>query len=126
MNNKIKNLVISVGGNALSNDPKKDAVLLEPIAKIIVNNVKNGINVLLTTGNGPQSGELFDIINDANKTNSKHLLMKLDEANAMSQGYIGFHVMKAIYNELLANNLENKYSINCLETLTIVDENDVA
>jgi carbamate kinase len=119
-----KTIVISVGGNALSNDPKKDAVLLAPVSKLIVQLYKKGYKILLTTGNGPQSGEIFNIICDANKQNAKHLLLPLDEANSMSQSYIGYHVNKSLMSEMIKNKLEP--NVCCLQTLTLVNEKDPA
>jgi carbamate kinase len=120
----MKRIVISVGGNALSLDPQKDSKLLEPIAKLIVKLYDEGYQILLTTGNGPQSGEIFNSFVDANKFDQKHISYKLDEANAMSQGYIGYHVLKALENESLKSKI--KIDTACLNTLTIVDEHDKA
>ncbi|GMO14547.1 MAG: carbamate kinase [Mycoplasmoidaceae bacterium] len=117
---KKQKIVISVGGNALSNNPETDAKLLQPVADLIYKLYKQGNKILLTTGNGPQSGELYDCFNDANKYNSKHTALTLDEANAISQGYIGYHVMKSIKNKFSGLDAP----IACLQTLTIVDEKD--
>ncbi|MDR0857366.1 MAG: carbamate kinase [Mycoplasmataceae bacterium] len=117
-------IVISIGGNALSNNPITDAELLKPVAKLVVEQYKKGNNILLTTGNGPQCGEIYDIFTDANKYNSKHNALSLDEINAITQSYIGYHVIKAVTNELLSNSLPQ--NIACVETIAVVDEKDEA
>ncbi|GHU53020.1 carbamate kinase [Bacilli bacterium] len=115
-------IVISIGGNALSLNPRDDAVLLKPVAKLIVSLFKEGNKILLTAGNGPQSGELLECFVDANKQNSHHNILPLDEVDAISQGYIGYHVNKAIEADALNSNV--KINTACISTLTIVDEND--
>ncbi|MDR2821688.1 MAG: carbamate kinase, partial [Mycoplasmataceae bacterium] len=70
-------IVISIGGNALSNDPAKDAKLLQPVSDLIYKLYKQGHKILLTTGNGPQTGEIYDIFTAANKFNKKHLALPL-------------------------------------------------
>ncbi|MDR2821404.1 MAG: carbamate kinase, partial [Mycoplasmataceae bacterium] len=83
---------------------------------------KQGHKILLTTGNGPQTGEIYDIFTAANKFNKKHLALPLDEVNAISQSYIGYHVIKSLKNKFPQKNAP----IACLETLTLVDEKDKA
>ena len=52
-------IVIALGGNALWSNPSDQLIKLEKVAKIIVNLIKEGNQVVLTHGNGPQVGWLI-------------------------------------------------------------------
>ena len=52
-------IVIALGGNALGKDPNEQLDLLENVAKIIVDLIKQGNQIVLTHGNGPQVGQIL-------------------------------------------------------------------
>ena len=56
---KMSKIVIALGGNALGKNPEEQIKLLEHVAKIIVNLVKEGNKIVLTHGNGPQVGQIL-------------------------------------------------------------------
>ena len=70
-------IVIALGGNALGKTPEEQLELLEGVAKIIVSLVKEGNQIVLTHGNGPQVGQILlamnyavsDVINQINCDN---------------------------------------------------------
>ncbi|MFW5864994.1 MAG: carbamate kinase [Candidatus Izemoplasmataceae bacterium] len=110
--------VISLGGNALGNNPEEQKALLKDVAKPIVNLIKEGHEIIIVHGNGPQVGMINLAFTEA-KTTPK---MPFAECGAMSQGYIGFHLQNAITNELL--NQDIKKHIGAIVTQVVVDEND--
>ena len=52
-------IVIALGGNALGKSPQEQLTLLKSVATTIVNLVKEGNQIVLTHGNGPQVGQIF-------------------------------------------------------------------
>ena len=51
-----KSVVIALGGNALGNTPQEQLKLVEGTAVHIVDMIAEGINVVVSHGNGPQVG----------------------------------------------------------------------
>ena len=49
-----KRVVVALGGNALGETPGEQLKLLENTSKNLAHMVKEGINVVVTHGNGPQ------------------------------------------------------------------------
>jgi carbamate kinase len=113
-------IVVSLGGNALGKNPQEQKELLIDIAVHIVELIKDGHEIVIAHGNGPQVG----MINLAFSESSSTPNMPFPECGAMSQGYIGYHLQNAIGNELSKQNI-NK-SIAAIVTQVIVDENDSA
>ena len=85
-------IVIALGGNALGKTPQEQHDLLETTAKHIVDLVESGNEVVVTHGNGPQVGMIYNAMKEAN--------MPFPESGAMSQGYIGYQLQQALKDEL--------------------------
>ena len=117
-------IVIALGGNALGNNPVEQQALVKVPAQKIVNLIKMGHQVIVGHGNGPQVGMIFNGFSDAKKVNPTSPTIPFAEAGAMSQGYIGYHLLNAINNELIKQNL-NHQALYFLSQ-TIVDHNDPA
>lgn len=117
-------IVIALGGNALGNNPEEQKELVKIPAKKIVSLLKLGHDVVIGHGNGPQVGMIFNAFADAKKSNDKTPLIPFAEAGGMSQGYIGYHMLTAIANELKKENISK--DVVYLLTETIVDPNDIA
>lgn len=113
-------ILIALGGNALGKSPSEQLELVKRVSSIIVSLVEMGNEVVITHGNGPQVG----MINLAFDNNSLGFSMPFAECNAMSEGYIGYHLQQSITNELKKRSI-NK---NCVSVITqvIVDKNDNA
>ena len=113
-------ILIALGGNALGKSPSEQLELVKGVSSVIVSLVEMGNEVVITHGNGPQVG----MINLAFDNDSLGFSMPFAECNAMSEGYIGYHLQQSITNEL------KKKSINksCVSVITqvIVDKNDKA
>lgn len=112
--------VVSLGGNALGKNPEEQKDLLKIVAKPIVELIKEGHEVVIAHGNGPQVGMINLSFSESASTPN----MPFPECGAMSQGYIGFHMQNAIGNELTTQKIDK--SIASLVTQVIVDENDEA
>ncbi len=113
-------IVVSLGGNALGKNPIEQKQLLIQVAKPIVELIKEGHEVVIAHGNGPQVGMINLAFSESNSTPN----MPFPECGAMSQGYIGYHMQNAIGNELTAQNIDK--TIASIVTQVIVDENDEA
>lgn len=109
--------VVSLGGNALGNTPEEQKELLKKVAKPIVCLLADNHEVVIVHGNGPQVG----LINLA-FTNDNVCDMPFAECGSMSQGYIGYHIQNAIYNELKTKNISR--NVVTVITQVLVDKND--
>ena len=114
-------ILIALGGNALGKTPSEQLELVKSVSSIIVSLVEMGNEIVITHGNGPQVG-MINLAFDNN--NSLGFSMPFAECNAMSEGYIGYHLQQSITNELKKRFI-NK---NCVSVITqvIVDKNDNA
>ena len=112
--------VVSLGGNALGKNAQEQKDLLKIVAKPIVELIKEGHEVVIAHGNGPQVGMINLAFSESNSTPN----MPFPECGAMSQGYIGFHMQNAIGNELTLQGIDK--SIASIVTQVIVDEHDEA
>lgn len=113
-------IVVSLGGNALGNNPEEQKQLLKTVAKSIVALIDEGHEVVIAHGNGPQVGMINLAFGESKSTPN----MPFPECGAMSQGYIGFHLQNAIGNELTRNQINR--TVASVVTQVIVDENDPA
>jgi carbamate kinase len=95
-----KNVVIALGGNALGNTPQEQLELVKKTAVHIVEMVAEGINVVISHGNGPQVGMINNAFAYAGAHDGKTPEMPFPECGAMSQGYIGYQLTQAILGEL--------------------------
>ena len=113
-------IVVSLGGNALGKNPQEQKELLKQVATPIVELIKEGHEVVIAHGNGPQVGMINLSFSESSSTPD----MPFPECGAMSQGYIGYHLQNAIGNELSKQNIDK--AIASIVTQVIVDENDPA
>ena len=93
-----KSVVIALGGNALGNTPQEQLELVKATAKNIVDMVEEGINVVVSHGNGPQVGMINLGMATAAEAKAIKSDMPFPECGAMSQGYIGYQLSQAILN----------------------------
>lgn len=122
-------MVLALGGNALQANPKDmtpQAQLraAEETAETIVKLIKEGYEIALSHGNGPQVGQIIKTYEEALKSNPDNVKMPLCECGAMSEGYIGYHMQNAVNNEL--RKLGINKTAGTIITQTIVDKNDKA
>ena len=100
-------IVVALGGNALGNNPKEQLEIVKSTAKNLVDLVEAGNEVIITHGNGPQVGMIFNAMAAVDPTTTEDD-MPFAECGAMSQGYIGYHLQQAMEAEFLARNMRRK------------------
>lgn len=118
-------IVVALGGNAiLSEDPSAQAQkqAVSQTAKELVNFVKNGDQLIITHGNGPQVGNL--LLQQSSADSPENPAMPLDTCGAMTQGSIGYWFQNAMREELLKNDIDK--DVMTIITQTIVAKDDPA
>ncbi|MDF9411255.1 carbamate kinase [Brevibacillus laterosporus] len=119
-------VVIALGGNAIL-QPKQQATYenqLENIQKsceVIARIVKQGYEVIITHGNGPQVGNILRQQDEAKEVVPP---FPLDVCSAESQGFIGYMMNQCLLNELQKLGLTN--SVVSMLTQTEVSKEDPA
>lgn len=117
-------IVIALGGNALGNSPEEQMKLLGNVAKIIAGLVKDGNQIVLTHGNGPQVGQIFLAMDYSANGEVKTPSMPFPECGSMSQGYIGYQLQQCLQDEFERQNI--KKDCATLITQVLVDPKDAA
>lgn len=117
-------IVVALGGNALGSNSLEQLKLLEGVAKIIVELVKDGNKIVLTHGNGPQVGQILLAMDYSANGEVKTPVMPFPECGSMSQGYIGYQLQQCLQDELERQNI--KKDCATLITQVLVDANDSA
>ena len=120
----MKKVVLALGGNALGNSPEEQIKAVRKTAVSIVDLVEDGNEVIVCHGNGPQVGMINLAMETAHNSKPQISNMPFAECVAMSQGYIGYHLQKAIKNELSKRNMKN--AVSTIITQVKVDKNDEA
>ena len=93
-------MVVALGGNALGKTPQEQLRLVQHTASALADLVEEGYDLIVSHGNGPQVGVLnLGLEFAASEGVSPH--MPLPECDAMTQGYIGYHLQQSLQNELL-------------------------
>lgn len=120
-----RKIVVALGGNAiLSSDPSaaaQKAALVET-AKHLVKLVKNGDELIITHGNGPQVGNL--LLQNLAADSEKNPAFPLDTLVAMTEGSIGFWLQNALENELSKAGIDKE--VVSVITQVVVDQADPA
>ncbi len=120
--------VIALGGNALlrgdqagtiEEQEKNTTDTLENLVYLI----KQGYDLVLTHGNGPQVGNIL-MRNDAGETMYQIPQMPLDICVADSQGGIGYMIERMLRNVLKKHHIDKE--VVTLVTAVVVEENDPA
>lgn len=114
-------IVIAFGGNALGNNPKEQQALIKKAVKNVVPLVKEGHQILIGHGNGPQVG-VINLAFEDSYANEDIPYMPFPECTAMSQGYIGYHLQKGLRDILEEEGLYKK--VVTIVTQVVVDKND--
>ena len=120
-----KRMVVALGGNALGNTLPEQMAAVKITAKIIVDLMAAGYELIIVHGNGPQVG----IINNAMTDYADHIKATantpLSVCVAMSQAYIGYDLQNSIHEEFLTRRQEPP-PIATIITQTRVDADDPA
>ena len=120
--------VVALGGNALlrgdqigtiDEQEENTTLTLENLVFLI----KEGYNIVITHGNGPQVGNIL-MRNDAGEQIYNIAQMPVDICVADSQGGIGYMIERMFRNVLNRHRIER--NVICIVTQVIVDKNDPA
>lgn len=107
---KKKRVVIALGGNALGKDIEEQKEAVAKTAKVIVDLVQQGMDLIITHGNGPQVGMIRNAMDHLACAYENYKETPLPTCVAMSQGYIGIDLQNAIKYELYNRNMDVKVS----------------
>ena len=122
----MKTVVVALGGNAILQPKQKGTIEEQMInvkeaAKNIIKLIKEGYNVVIAHGNGPQVGNILL----QNAAAREHVpAMPLDVCGAESQGLIGYMIQQNMMNELKKAGLQK--SVVTVLTQVVVDRRDPA
>ena len=121
-----KKAVIALGGNALIKQGQEGTIYEQfantrEISKSIVKIIKEGWDVVVTHGNGPQVGSIL-LQNDLAKDVTPP--MPLGICVAESEGFIGYMIQQCLSNALQKGKIDRP--VVTLITQVIVDENDTS
>lgn len=105
-----KKVVIALGGNALGKDVEEQKEAVAKTAKVIVDLAQQGLDIIVTHGNGPQVGMIQDAMDNLVCMHENYKQIPLPTCVAMSQGYIGIDLQNAIKYELYERNIDGKVS----------------
>ncbi len=120
-----KRIVIALGGNALGKTISEQAEVVKGTAKAIAGLILAGHQVVISHGNGPQVGMIQKSMTALHKQDPEHYeLCPLSVCTAMSQGYIGLDLQRALRNELRRSGIHKP--ITTILTQIQVDPEDEA
>ncbi len=105
-----KKVVIALGGNALGNDIDEQKAAVANTAKVIADLTEQGLDIIITHGNGPQVGMIQSAMDNLIATGQGYKHTPLPTCVAMSQGYIGIDLQNAIKYELHQRGMDKKVS----------------
>jgi len=120
--------VVAIGGNSLILDNSHPFVedqykaVCQTVSHI-VELIKEGYNVVITHGNGPQVGFIMRRSEIAEEVEHMHPV-PLVSCDADTQGAIGYQIQQALYNEFVLQNIR-KMAVTVV-TQVEVDSNDKA
>ena len=110
MNKGKKRIVVALGGNALGNTPEEQIRQVRFAAEIIADLAAEGHELIIGHGNGPQVGIINSAMNYAAVSGPKTPYMPFPECGAMSQGFIGYHLSKALLT-IKDNHTKQEYKV---------------
>ena len=117
-------IVIALGGNALGNTPEEQIKKINEAAPSLVGLIKQGHEIIVSHGNGPQVGMIKLGLDTAAEKSDKVARFPLPECTALSQGYIGYHLQNGILRELRKENMP--WHVATVITQMEVSKNDPA
>lgn len=120
-----KRIVVALGGNAILTDtPTAEAQIeaLKYTSEKLVGLIKQGYQLIISHGNGPQVGNLLLQQQAGNSVDNPAL--PLDTLVAMTQGSIGYWLQNTLREKLMAEKLEKQ--VVSIVTQVVVEKEDPA
>jgi len=119
-----RSAVLAIGGNSLIENKNHIALswqyeAVKETAKYIADLIVEGLNIVITHGNGPQVGFLY---RRGELARRELPLIPLDICGADTQGAIGYMIQKALLNEFRMKGISKK--VTTVVTQTLVDRDD--
>ncbi|MGQ9647944.1 MAG: carbamate kinase [Thermodesulfobacteriota bacterium] len=116
--------VLAIGGNSLIKDKSHIALssqyeAVKETANYMVDLVAEGLNLVITHGNGPQVGFIY---RRGELARHELPLIPLDICGADTQGAIGYMIEKALLNEFRKRGIEKRVAV--VVTQAVVDRDD--
>ncbi len=118
-----KRIVIALGGNALGKNLHEQMEAVQKTSKKIVALLKEGYEIALTHGNGPQVGLMLDCF-DSYKINHDIDEFTMSVCVSITQGYIGYDLQNVMREEILNQGMN--IPVSTVITQVIVDKDDPA
>ncbi len=119
-------IVIALGGNALQRQGGASAAAQQAEAAVtarqLVPLIKQGHQIVIVHGNGPQIGDI--LLHEEAFNTDEVPTMPLDSCDAMSQGMIGYWLQQAIDNEMRADGI--RLQVATVVTQVVVHADDPA
>ena len=120
-----KKVVIALGGNALGNNIQEQKEAVAKTAQVIVDLAAQGLELVVTHGNGPQVGMIQKAMDElATNYTDNYMETPLPTCVAMSQGYIGYDLQNGIREALLDQGIYR--TVSTILTQVVVDPYDEA
>lgn len=121
-----KLIVLAIGGNSLIADPAHQSVedqyqTCAETCGYITQLLQEGYRVVVTHGNGPQVGF---ILRRAELASHELHMVPLDSCGADTQGAIGYHIQRAMYNAM--RSWVRRIPVATVVTQVLVDRDDPA
>lgn len=116
--------VLAIGGNSLIKDKEHIALpsqyeAIQETTAYIAELIREGMNLVITHGNGPQVGFIY---RRGELARHELPLIPLDICGADTQGAIGYMIQMALLNDFRKMGIGKK--VVCVVTKTIVDRDD--
>lgn len=120
-----KRVVIALGGNALGDSLEEQMVAVQTTAKAIVDLLEEGLEVIVTHGNGPQVGIISNAMAALSREEPSQHATPLSVCVAMSQAYIGYDLQNALREEMFNRNIRDIPVVTMITQIQ-VNEDDPA
>ena len=119
-----RRIVIALGGNSLGNSAEEEIKAVNSAVPFLLELAKMGHQLVITHGNGPQVGMFQNALRLAHGVATRFPEINLADSVAITEGYIGYHLMQGLQNEIIREGLPWKvaYALTRME----VDPNDPA
>lgn len=119
-----KRAVLALGHRALGITLPDQQKAVTKTAEAIADLIEEGYQVAITHSNAPQVGMIHTAMNEFGKAHQDYTAAPMSVCSAMSQGYIGYDLQKAIREALLNRGLYR--TVSTVLTQVIVDPYDEA
>lgn len=121
---KKKRIVIALGHEALGSTLPEQQKAAARTAKAVADFIREDYQVVITHSNGPQVGMIHTAMNEFCRLYPEYTATPTSVCSAMSQGYIGYDLQKAIRTELLNRGIYK--TVSTVLTQVVVDPYDEA